>query len=65
MAIVRSYIVEVPVTIEAADEPSLTAAKKHLRSFFHRVESGANHENLFFKVAVDNPKLIPRDIDDE
>lgn len=65
MSIVRSFVVEVPVTIAAADEPSFTEAKRHLRSFFHRIETGACTDNLVFKVEVGKSKLISRDTTDE
>ena len=65
MGDVRSFIVEVPVTIEAADEASFQAAKQHLRKFFHRIEAGANEANLVYKVTVDKSRLIPRDTDND
>lgn len=65
MTIVRKYVVEVPVTIEAADEPSLAAAKQHLKGFFSRSQAGANHNNLVFRVDVDSPRLTTRDINDD
>lgn len=65
MTIVRTFTVEVPVTIEAADEPSLIAAKKKLRTHYTRFQSGANVDGLSWRVSTDDAKLTHRDISDD